>query len=109
MGVAGNKSDLYFKEEVSEEEARKYSNEINAIFRLTSALNGSGISELFKAVGNSFLEPEYQDILEKEKIEENKSGISKGTVKLEKNIHNDNLTDGTGGKGKKKKMLLIRV
>ncbi len=103
MGIAGNKSDLYFKEEVSEEEARKYSNEINAIFRLTSALNGSGISELFKAVGNSFLEPEYQDILEKEKIEENKSGITKGTVKLEKNIHNDNVTDGTGGKGKKKK------
>ena len=88
MGIAGNKSDLYFKEEVSEEEARKYSNEINAIFRLTSALNGSGIKELFYAIGNAFLDPEFQDILEKEKQEDIKDGTTQNTIKLDKSDNN---------------------
>ena len=46
IGIAGNKSDLIDKEEVNENEARQYANEINAVFRLTSALSNIGIEEL---------------------------------------------------------------
>jgi len=56
LGLIGNKSDLYLeKEEVSEEEARKYANEINATFKLTSALNGSGIKELFEILAKEYI------------------------------------------------------
>ena len=102
MGIAGNKSDLYFKEEVSEDEARTYSNEINAIFRLTSALNGSGIKELFSAIGNAFLDPSFQDILEKEKQEDIKDGTIQNTIKLEQNDKNEDNSEENKIKKKKK-------
>ena len=105
MGIAGNKSDLYFKEEVSEEEARKYSNEINAIFRLTSALNGSGIKELFYAIGNAYLDPEFQDILEKEKQEDIKDGTTQNTIKLDKSDNNKEENNSGNNKEKKKKKM----
>ena len=69
IGIAGNKSDLYDKEAVSEEEARNFATEIGAIFRLTSACNNNNIDELFKAVGNSYLDPKFQDNLISEKAE----------------------------------------
>jgi hypothetical protein len=102
LGIAGNKSDLYFKEEVSEDEARTYSNEINAIFRLTSALNGSGIKELFSAIGNAFLDPSFQDILEKEKQEDIKDGTIHNTIKLEKTDKNEDNSEENKLKKKKK-------
>ena len=103
MGIAGNKSDLYFKEEVSEDEARTYSNEINAIFRLTSALNGSGIKELFSAIGNAFLDPSFQDILEKEKQEDIKDGTIQNTIKLNQtDSKNDDNSEENKLKKKKK-------
>ena len=69
IGIAGNKCDKYDQEQISEEEVRKYANEINAIFRLTSAFDNTGIDDLFKSVGNLYLDPNYQDIIEKDKIE----------------------------------------
>ena len=102
MGIVGNKSDLYFKEEVSEDEARTYSNEINAIFRLTSALNGSGIKELFSVIGNAFLDPSFQDILEKEKQEDIKDGTIQNTIKLEKTDKNEDNSEENKLKKKKK-------
>ena len=41
--VVGNKSDLYEKEEVKQEEAKAFTDQINGIFRLTSCLNATGI------------------------------------------------------------------
>ena len=57
LGVAGNKSDLYEKEEVSEQEAREFAKSIGAIFCLTSAQSNSGIEELFEEMGKKFLDP----------------------------------------------------
>ena len=57
LGVAGNKSDLYEKEEVPEQEAREYAKSIGAIFCLTSAQSNSGINELFEEMGKKFLDP----------------------------------------------------
>ena len=60
LGVAGNKCDLYEKEDVKEEEARQFADEIGAIFKLTSAQNNTGISELFQEVGNKYLDPSFK-------------------------------------------------
>ena len=48
IGLAGNKKDLYLKEEVNNEEGNEKAKEIGAIFRLTSAKEGFGISDLFE-------------------------------------------------------------
>ena len=61
LGVVGNKYDLYKEEQVSEEEARKFAKEIGAIFKLTSALNNTGIEELFKSIAFKVLEHNYFD------------------------------------------------
>ncbi len=55
IGIAGNKSDLYTIEEVNENEARDYANSINASFKLTSALENKGISDLFNETIDIFL------------------------------------------------------
>ena len=54
-GLIGNKSDLYEKEEVNEEEAQQYAESINAVFQLTSAKSNSGIDILFETFGKKFL------------------------------------------------------
>mmetsp|Transcript_34121 Transcript_34121/g.39767 ORF Transcript_34121/g.39767 Transcript_34121/m.39767 type:complete len:205 (-) Transcript_34121:99-713(-) len=48
--VVGNKCDLEEQEEVDGETARTYARSINALFRLTSAKENKGISELFTKV-----------------------------------------------------------
>ena len=75
IGVAGNKSDLFVDEKVSESEARDFADKIGAIFELTSAQNNTGIIELFLDVGNKYLDPNFQQkykIIEKEKEEKGK-------------------------------------
>ena len=75
LGVAGNKCDLYESEDVKEEEARKFAEEIGAIFKLTSAQNNTGINDLFKEVGNKYLDPNFKpskdDNYEKEQFNNN--------------------------------------
>ena len=57
IGIAGNKSDKFSEEQVSEETARQFAESINAPFSLTSAQdqNGSGIDELFKAAVGKYI------------------------------------------------------
>ena len=84
LGVAGNKCDLYEKEEVSEAEAREFAAKIGAIFVLTSAQNNTGINELFHDTGNKYLDPNFQQKLKSE--EENKGQTEQGNnVKLDAN------------------------
>ena len=54
MGIAGNKFDLCNIEEVSEEEGKKFAEEVNAFFYLTSAKESIGINELFLEVAKKF-------------------------------------------------------
>ena len=80
LGIAGNKSDLYEREQVSEKEAREYAKSINAVFGLTSAQNNTGIDQLFEDIGIKFLEQNFQG-----KIEENNKGKNMETsIKLNK-------------------------
>ena len=57
MGLTGSKCDLFEKnEKISEEEARNFANENDAVFKLTSAMSGSGIDELFEELAVKYFE-----------------------------------------------------
>ena len=64
IGIAANKCDLYDNEQVPEEEARAFADEIGAVFKLTSANTNTGIEELFKAVGCKVLDPNFSEEVE---------------------------------------------
>ena len=59
LALVGNKSDCYEKEEVSEDMAKEYAKEINAIFMLTSAKTGDNIDNLFETLVRQYLGPEF--------------------------------------------------
>jgi small GTP-binding protein len=68
LGIAGNKSDLYENENVNEEEVRKFSNNINATFNLTTAKNNEAINYLIKDLLTKYIENgNYEKDLENEK------------------------------------------
>ena len=87
FGVAGNKCDLFDKEEVSEKEGKQFAKEIGAVFQLTSCKENIGIDELFMECGKKYLEA--NKLISEKKPEE------KGGVKL-------NGITGKGGNGGKK-------
>ena len=60
LAIAGNKSDLYDEEAVSEQEARDYAKSIGAVFGLTSAQNNSGVNEIFKNLAIKYIDPNYK-------------------------------------------------
>ena len=80
IGLAGNKKDLYLKEEVNNEEGNEKAKEIGAIFRLTSAKEGFGISDLFEE-----LIYEYIKKVESGEIKPHKSyNLEKGNTNKKK-------------------------
>ena len=88
IGIAGNKSDRYDDEEVSEQEAREFAESIGAVFSLTSAQNNSGIDELFKDMGKKYLCPNSStiesDIQKPEQKEESNQNIKFGEKDVDK-------------------------
>ena len=69
IAIAANKSDLYEYEEVSNTEVEEFAKEINAIYKQTSALNGTGIGDLFESIGYQLLSPEnYDDFVRKTSV-----------------------------------------
>lgn len=88
IGIAGNKSDLFEYEQVSEEEVKEFAKKVGAIFQLTSCKKGHGINELFRKCGEKYLKNNnYIEVndkgknvklkLEKEKNKENKTEHNK--------------------------------
>ena len=59
LAIAANKSDLYDKEQVDENEAKAYADKIGAIFKSTSALSNTGIDTLFNHLGRKLLDPKF--------------------------------------------------
>jgi len=80
LGVAGNKCDMYDKEEVSENEAKQFAEKIGAFFGITSAKNNTGINELFMNAANKFVDPNYKINSEESK---DKGESREETVKLD--------------------------
>ena len=85
MAIAANKSDLIAEEKVDETEARNLAESIGAMFRLTSAKQQTGIEELFRDVGNKYLDPQFDGTKEKRK-----------TVKVKKEDKNQTEEKKTG-------------
>jgi small GTP-binding protein len=56
LGIAGNKSDLFDKEKVPNEEVLDFSKKINAIFKETSAKSNIGIDELIDELSKKYYE-----------------------------------------------------
>ena len=57
LAIAANKSDDYEHENVTLKEGKELAQEINAIFRSTSAMLSHGIEELFKSIAEKFINP----------------------------------------------------
>ena len=73
IALIGNKVDKYLEEEVSEEEGKKFAKEINAVFKRTSALNGTGIEDLFEELVDKYLS-ELKNEISKDEINTAKEG-----------------------------------
>ena len=58
--LAGNKSDNYMSEEVTDNEGKALAKEINAIYMRTSAKANTSIDELFNSIGKKFLNPDSE-------------------------------------------------
>ena len=79
LALVGNKLDKYLEEEVKEEEAKKFAEEINAIYAKTSAMEGTNIEDLFNNLAEKYLTDIAGLIIEKDKIQ-----IKKEDLKNEK-------------------------
>ena len=63
IALIGNKLDKYLEEQVSEEQGKQFAEEINAVYKRTSALDGTGINDLFDQLVDKYLkEVKHQDI-----------------------------------------------
>ena len=82
LGVAGNKCDMYEKEEVNESEGKAFAESIGAFFEITSAKNNTGINELFETASNKFVYPNGNSNEQKDQKE---SGNE--SVKLDEKEH----------------------
>ena len=91
LAVVGNKSDLYERDNLADENlAKNFAKEIGATFILTSAKYGGGIEKLFDTLIDRFLSPEFQlKYKEMMKLKENNLNLKEETNK--------------GGKSAKKK------
>ena len=84
--VVGNKNDLYMNEKVDKEEVRDFSNEINATFRFTSAVQNTCIDELFKELGKKYVKSDFMKEIGPEYFDKESRNSS---FHLEKNDNNN--------------------
>ena len=71
--VVGNKTDLFQREEVPENEARNFAKSINAGFHLVSCKDCVGIKDLFEDCGRKYLED--NDLAKEDSNKKNKNKI----------------------------------
>ena len=94
LAIAANKSDLYERMEVTNEEGQKFADEIGAFFTATSAQNDSGVNTLFENIARKIIDPDFdyakeqkdkkkqfEEMKKKKKKEEQEENANKG-VKL---------------------------
>ena len=85
IAIAANKSDLYEKEQVEDDEGQQLAKEIGAIFQRTSAKDSTGINELFVKLGKKILESSTKD---RENTFEEVEKKKKKSIKLNNNSNN---------------------
>ena len=82
--VVGNKSDLFLNEQVKEEDAREWAEQIGALYSLVSAKTGDCINALFENVIKKYLSPNFISEINKEKRK-------KGNTKKLSESNNNNI------------------
>ena len=87
MALVGNKFDRYDSQQVSKEEAKGFAKEINAIYQLVSAKDGTGINELFHDIGKKYINSDLNQNVEKTENE------YKEDVEKENQIRRENESD----------------
>ena len=88
--IAANKCDLLEYEEVEEGEGRKLAEELNAIFKSTSAKNQTGINDLFYAIANKIVDPSYDVNNDDDDDKDDKNDKSnKGNVKINQSVQKE--------------------
>ena len=94
IGLAANKCDLYEYEEVNDEELSQYAKSINAVYKQTSALQSTGINDLFDMIGHKILTSgKYPEIMKNN---------SESHIKLEQLEGEASSDSRTNGNNKKK-------
>ena len=78
LSIVGNKSDRYESEEVKEEEANDFANQIGGKFFLVSAKTGNGIEIMFNTLADLYLEPKFKEMIEGD------HSLRKSSIKLDK-------------------------
>ena len=91
LALAGNKSDNYIKEQVSDNEGKALAKEINAIYMRTSAKLNSSIDEIFNSIGNKFLNPEMEitSNLTREEMIQKSEKLRRDKIKLNNNSNSN--------------------
>ena len=74
MGIVGNKSDLFLKEEVKESDARQLAKEKGYEFALTSAKNATMFCEFLEKLIKKYLGEEIDDDEDENNNDKKKSG-----------------------------------
>ena len=78
LSIVGNKCDLYENEAVEEDEINSFAEKVGGIYYEISAKNGNGIDEMFESLAKMYLEPDFNDKLEKAQ------SLKEDSVKLDK-------------------------
>ena len=92
--IAANKSDLIEEEKVDETAARKFAEDVNAIFCRVSAKNGAGIDDIFfqiakRYVGRDDIEVKKKDNKETQKTSNEEDNSKNNSVKITKGKASD--------------------
>ena len=106
LGVAGNKSDLFLSQEVTEEEGREFAKENNGFFSLLSAKeNKIGIDEFIFQLVKEYIDIKYNkiDINDFEIIESREKGLILDKKQLEELGYNQEGCCGVKAKSRRKK------
>ena len=90
LAIVGNKCDLYEQEAVSEQEAREFAEENNALFMLVSAKDGTNIDLLFDSCVKKYFEPKFQIQIEDVKKRDEYSVVIRNKNKKRKTITEEN-------------------
>ena len=62
MGIAANKFDIFEKGQVNDDEGKKFSEQIDAVFQTTSAKENAGIDALFQNIGEKIFQLNNQSV-----------------------------------------------
>ena len=89
VALVGNKKDLYEYEEVKKPEIEQYAKEHGAIFKETSAKEGTGVDEVFRLIGLKLISPEFYDKVVNQENSRQHRLKSKSSMLITNNTHNN--------------------